>query len=272
MEKTVKFRLVEVYRPYTDPLDGEEKRASRLVSHGQKVSSEDKRDTETTIYNVPEDEIKRLDVVHPGWAFSDQELKMMEAGVTDDFTVRESLDSSVRGDTGSSQAFSPGDTDASPTSVRGGGGEAHPLTLGEMLPWQIEEYMRNEKPSPDDLLQAVDEAGPDGLRLARAFLDAETAITGGDLREELTSGITERFGFSAVGPEGSEGVPGTVPEEDDTSGASSTGGEGNGSAEPTESAAEYARENNVDLSQVQGTGAGGRVTRPDVEKYVRENQ
>jgi 2-oxoglutarate dehydrogenase E2 component (dihydrolipoamide succinyltransferase) len=31
-----------------------------------------------------------------------------------------------------------------------------------------------------------------------------------------------------------------------------------------------ARENNVDLSQVKGTGAGGRITKDDVESYVRQ--
>jgi len=31
-----------------------------------------------------------------------------------------------------------------------------------------------------------------------------------------------------------------------------------------------ARENNVDLSQVRGTGAGGRITKDDVESYIRE--
>src|SRR5579871_5648760 len=33
-----------------------------------------------------------------------------------------------------------------------------------------------------------------------------------------------------------------------------------------------ARENNIDLSRVQGTGAGGRITKQDVEKYLAQPQ
>ena len=31
-----------------------------------------------------------------------------------------------------------------------------------------------------------------------------------------------------------------------------------------------ARENNIDLSQVRGTGAGGRITKQDVEAYLAQ--
>ena len=31
-----------------------------------------------------------------------------------------------------------------------------------------------------------------------------------------------------------------------------------------------ARENNIDLSRITGTGAGGRITKDDVEKFLQE--
>jgi pyruvate/2-oxoglutarate dehydrogenase complex dihydrolipoamide acyltransferase (E2) component len=37
---------------------------------------------------------------------------------------------------------------------------------------------------------------------------------------------------------------------------------------PTEPATKLAKENNVDLAQVHGTGAGGRITKEDVQSYI----
>lgn len=41
---------------------------------------------------------------------------------------------------------------------------------------------------------------------------------------------------------------------------------------PTEAAAKLAKAEKVDLSQVKGTGEGGRVTEPDVKAYIDEQK
>ncbi|MFD2724434.1 E3 binding domain-containing protein [Ignatzschineria indica] len=38
----------------------------------------------------------------------------------------------------------------------------------------------------------------------------------------------------------------------------------------SQAARDFARENGVDLNEVIGTGSGGSITKPDVEKYLDE--
>jgi pyruvate/2-oxoglutarate dehydrogenase complex dihydrolipoamide acyltransferase (E2) component len=47
--------------------------------------------------------------------------------------------------------------------------------------------------------------------------------------------------------------------------------DGGGSAEATASAREFADEHGIDLSDVEGTGSGGKITQADVVKYHAEN-
>ena len=55
--------------------------------------------------------------------------------------------------------------------------------------------------------------------------------------------------------------------------AGSPGGSGAGDPPPpsaTDAAIKLAEENGVDLAQVTGTGADGRITQPDVQKFIDE--
>ncbi|PWD85889.1 E3 binding domain-containing protein [Ignatzschineria cameli] len=38
----------------------------------------------------------------------------------------------------------------------------------------------------------------------------------------------------------------------------------------TQAARDFARENGVDLNEITGTGSGGSITKPDVEKYLAD--
>lgn len=50
----------------------------------------------------------------------------------------------------------------------------------------------------------------------------------------------------------------------------SAGGNGDGDADATEAAAKLAKENDVDLAEVTGTGADGRVTKDDVQAFIND--
>lgn len=52
-----------------------------------------------------------------------------------------------------------------------------------------------------------------------------------------------------------------------SSGGSSDADENGGDAEATDSARQFADEHGIDLAEVQGSGAGGRITQADVVKY-----
>lgn len=52
--------------------------------------------------------------------------------------------------------------------------------------------------------------------------------------------------------------------------SSSSGGGQPAGAEATDAARQYAQEQGIDLNQVRGSGAGGQITKPDVERAVSE--
>lgn len=294
MEKIVKGRLIHYYVSAEDPLTGEPRKYERLAFHGQRLHTEDGTNTDSDIYGVPARELKRLEVTFPDVFFSDAEINAAKAGVSDDIMPGESLADEIRGDRRSSPTISVTDPDASGVSSLGGGGAWHPLTFGEMSQWQIEEYLRQAEPTVEEILDAV-EAQPDqGAReaLLNKFLSAESAVTGGEPRDELVELAAARLGVAATGPgPDDDGLPHTLadhppnePGPDGTGAAVPPGGSGedpgagleNGDdghsvKEPpvaTENAVKFAEENDVDLSEVTGTGSEGRITQPDVEKYL----
>lgn len=298
MEAIVKYRLVEFYAEYEDPIDMQTKRAVKYASHGQVLSTDESGDDPNAVYGVSESEFSRLE--SQGVFFTKLEVNAMGAGVTDALSPYESTDSlrGPRGDTMSSIPVAAGEPDHSPASVHGGGGTAHPLTVGEMQPWQIEELLRSEDVTPDDVLETV---GNDPI-LAAKFLTAEQAVNP-DPRQELVDGLTKVLGAaSGRAPEGSEGVEGTdgqakptvettEPSAGDPADATTStegndtvanpsdlpdDGEGYMTVTPgvpaqynaTAGAVVLADLNGVDLNDVRGTGPGGRVLKSDVEAYV----
>lgn len=294
MEAIIKFRLVEFYQEYEDPIDMQTKRAVKYASHGQVLSTDESGDDPNAVYGVSESEFERLE--SQGVFFTPLEVNAMQAGVTDALSPYESTDSlrGPRGDTMSSIPVAAGEPDHSPASVFGGGGTAHPLTAGEMQPWQVEELLRNEDVTPDDVLATV---GNDPI-LAAKFLTAEQAVNP-DPRQELVDGLTKVLGAaSGRAPEGSEGVEGTdgqakpTVETTEPSAGDPASVEGNDTVvnpsdlpddgegfmtvtpgvishyNATAGAVVLADQNNVDLNDVKGTGPSGRILKSDVEAYV----
>lgn len=76
---------------------------------------------------------------------------------------------------------------------------------------------------------------------------------------------THGDGAHAEGARGGDHVPDASTEHDGNPGDGEDTDDG---IDATDGAREYAKENNVDLSQVTGTGDGGRITKPDVEKHA----
>lgn len=64
-------------------------------------------------------------------------------------------------------------------------------------------------------------------------------------------------------------VEGDDTDEEDEGGTSSTETQG-GTVQATQAAQDLAAKENVDLSQVEGTGGGGRITKSDVENHLSE--
>lgn len=220
MENVVKSRLVHFYVPFIDPITGEERRAEQYASHGMRLHSEEGTSDGLNVYNVSQEQIDRLKL--DGHLFSDLEVEMMEAGVTD-AAFPESTDSlrGPLGDTMTSPGSAVADPDHSTLSAHGGSGGPHPLGFAEMAPWQLEEYIRNEEPTENDILEAVGE----NQDLARRFLDAENAATGGAPREGVVAGLAAVLGAAGAGPETEEGLEHTLPDDGGSSSESGAAGD-----------------------------------------------
>jgi pyruvate/2-oxoglutarate dehydrogenase complex dihydrolipoamide acyltransferase (E2) component len=277
MEAIVKFRsisfLVEVQDPFRP---GETKMAMRVAEHGQKVTTEPRPDSfdaqePNTVYGMTEYDFNRNKYL--GAFFSDLEIDMLQAGVTDLQTVREAGEPLAAGDTTSTILGS--NSDASPITPVGGSTNVHPLAFGEITEEQLAGYILERELSVNDLLKMV-EANPDA---ADKILNAEFIATGSDPREGLAEGIAAiRSGGGIRGPEGSEGVEGSgelrTGESATTAPSSSstyTGSKGGpDDLNATDEAVALAKENDLDLSEVEGTGAEGRILKSDVEKAIKE--
>jgi pyruvate/2-oxoglutarate dehydrogenase complex dihydrolipoamide acyltransferase (E2) component len=122
-------------------------------------------------------------------------------------------------------------------------GEVVPIPFSGMAPWQLGEYLRGQKPTAQDVLDIINAEPDDTSReeLAKKFSQANTDL-GTDADEELVPLIAAVLG-AGDGPVDNE-------------------------ADATDAAAKLAAENNVDLSEVTGTGTGNRITQPDVQKVI----
>lgn len=247
MEKIVKFRLIDFFARGPNPLEPDKEiMFSRQAVHGQTVSTEDSGPDANVVYGLSEKEAARLEAL--GAFFTDAEIEAMEAGVSD------MAGSTEGGDHVSSIPYAGIGRDP------GGPNQPHPLTFDQYTAEMFAVYMDEAQPSPQELLSIVEQSG-DQTATGDKILAAEAALSGGESREELVEGVMTLLGRgTGTGPEGSEGVEGTAPDEPSTT--------SNGEDGPTESAVAYAKEESVDLEDVTGTGRGGRVTKPDVEKYV----
>lgn len=83
--------------------------------------------------------------------------------------------------------------------------------------------------------------------------------------ESGTAAISEDYGADVARGDQPEPEEGTLPPSEQ--GGDDAGTDGNGDANATDGAKEYANEKGIDLSQVQGSGEDGRITKPDVEQH-----
>lgn len=249
MQKKVKYRLLFYYVAGVDPLTDEPRKWQRMATYGDILSSTEGTDgqPEGWHYDVPESEFKRLEISHPGCFFSDEEVAASEAlGVQQEVFVNGEFRTA---------------------------GETVPLAFNTMSEWQLEEWIKTAQPTADELVAVVEAEPVEGQEpMARKLLNAESAATGGDPREEVVELLAAVLGAGASrGPDGHEGVPGTAPtEEGEPELPSDEEDEPDESHHASKAAVALAAENQVDLSEVQGSGNGGMVTRPDVEKYLAE--
>lgn len=247
MRKQVAYLSAFFYRPGKDPITMDDRNFEHAVFRGQFLNSEDGEDTPQEWFNVPEQEFRRLEVAHPGiWA---DEAMQTEAAAT-------------------TEAFVDGDERVVMV------GDTTPLKFSELQPWQLVEVMRQNDFTPSQVLDIIEQETDPAAReqLARNFMSAENDLAAGDPREELAHGVAALLGSAPTGPSGSEGIEGTAPESDEDTGGGSAGGEqgqSSSSPEATDAAVAYAKDQNVDLADVKGTGSGGRITKDDVEAYVK---
>jgi pyruvate/2-oxoglutarate dehydrogenase complex dihydrolipoamide acyltransferase (E2) component len=164
------------------------------------------------------------------------------------------------------------------------------MSFSEMDVSQMADWIEEAQPTADEIVEILMQS-PAGSRedVGNKLLAAEAEASGGDPRDDVVLGIAEALGRgSSHGPEGSEGVPGTAPQET-TGGGSEEGGTQEGETpepggdgdqtpapapkpDPTPAATALATAQGVDLDEVTGTGSGGRVVEADVKKYLAESE
>lgn len=255
-DNVVRFRLIHYYAESINPLTGESGRTERLAYHGQTLHTGNGTETEKDRYNVPQSEIDRLAVA--GAFFHPEELVAMGAGVTDDLTAPEHFgDELARGDQGATPMVG---------SHTGPSAEIHPLSFSEMSLFQVEEYLRTE-PDIDGVVEAIAAAGDVQAQeaLANKFLTAGREL-GWEDDNELMLTLAENAGIASRGPGPDESHAGAghgISNEND-------GGQEPSKTDATDGAVKFAGEHGVSLDEVTGTGTGGRVTQPDVQKFVEE--
>lgn len=238
MEAVVKYRLLHWYEPTKDRL-GNAIVVRREASHGMRIHTEDGENTPTDIYNVPESEFKHIQTV-PGALFSDAELEAAEVLDVDDVEV---------------DSTSPLGTPDGRTAG------AHPLSFAEMHETQLTAYLASN-PSVDSLINAINNAETQrqsvelGNRLISASIEADYAH-----HDELVQVVAAQAGI-ALGVEESD------EDTDGPGGAVGVEEPDGSSVDATEAARELALAEDVDLTQVTGTGADGRITQHDVQHYL----
>lgn len=295
-ERYVRFRYFHWFVPATDPVTLQEIQVERAATHGMKVSTAESGDEPHTQYGLTAERLRWGDL--NGAFFSKAEVKAMEAGITDVQTPMEGL-AEPRGDTATSAAGTHGMATATvidPPAV-------HPLAFEEMNIVQMAEYMKEADLSPNEILE-IAHATPNS---AEFIYSAAVMANGGVAPEGLSEGVASILGYGVADPGTSrmgDGEPAETPEgagpthegvetpdetnqaevpphdaeatetppatEDDTG----DGGQEPPPAgpEPSEAAVALAKEHDLDLALVTGTGADNRVVQADVQKYLSEQE
>jgi len=262
-EHIVKSRLFHYYVEVPDELDtSKTKLAYQEASHGQRITTEtaDADSDPNVKYGLREpDELRGL---RDGHFFSDAEVAVMDAGLTDTIDMAPFP----------GMGYDPG--------AVGFVDAGHPLTFEQMTAEQVAELHEAGTIDDDDLVDAVNKAG-DKEAMGNKVLTALEINLGEDIGDSaLAATVTELIGRGAPrGPEGGDGVEGTLPEgaeeevENPSSPGSSTasGGSGNGGfASPA--AESLAAENGLTADDISGTGAGGSITAQDVRDEVARRE
>jgi pyruvate/2-oxoglutarate dehydrogenase complex dihydrolipoamide acyltransferase (E2) component len=194
--------------------------------------------------------------------------------VSDDITAVEGLEE-PRGDTRTSLATSVIDPDGSATSGYGSTGEVHPLSFGEMSPWQVQEYMKSDAFDAQAVVDAI-EGAPDQASkeaLANKFLTAAAELEDESL-ETLVTSLSTQLGVAPHGPgpddDGVE-LPGAESREDTGGSEGGDGGQGDGASSDdspfaSPEAEQAAKDAGLTADDIEGTGADGKIKKSDVEK------
>jgi pyruvate/2-oxoglutarate dehydrogenase complex dihydrolipoamide acyltransferase (E2) component len=240
----VVWRLVDIHRPVTNISTGDEYLAETLVANGVWLNTDEGIDTPEEKFNVRQEDLDRLERIG---AFEPVPPPPEVEPPPDNFGKE------------------PDDPDAIELL-----GNISPIPLEDLADWQIEEFVKTH--TTEDIIAEVGKAS-DKERLAQRVLKAENDITGGEQREDLVQGLADSL---------SRGVTENDGESSPDSGG---GGTASGPPEPpeiqgeppvdpadvevTEAVQKYATEHDIDLSQITGTGTGGRITMLDVSAWEK---
>jgi len=248
VEKKVKYRLLTYYVDGQDMLTGASVKHAKTATFGDVLTSAEGLDGDPAgwRYNVPEQEFMRLEQVHGSPFFSDAEFAAAES----------------TGNLG--EVWAGGEFRTA--------GTVTPLSFGAMSAWQVEEWIRSAQPTADEMVDIVEAEPAEGREaMARKLLTAESVAAGGEPRPEVVELLASVLGAAAVeGPLGPEGIEGTEPEAPPSLTSGGSGGSAESDEDATEGAIELAAAEGVSLSEVEGTGEGGRITKPDVQRFLDE--
>lgn len=254
-ERYVRFRYFHWYVPVEDPITGATYQSERFATHGMKVSTEESGDEPHTAYGLSEDRLKWGDL--NGAFFSEAEVKAMEAGLTDTQLPMESM-AEPRGDVGTSVAGTTTlaqATAAVPPAV-------HPVAFEELDAMQLAEYIKSADLGTDDLLAIAAEKPA----IAEGIYAAATIASGGEAPEGLAEGIAEIM--SQGQSEAADATEGDGPGGRREGEGDMDAPEGADDPNATDAAVELAAENGVDLEDVTGSGADGKITKQDVQDHL----
>lgn len=250
MREQVAWRLVDIHRPHVNVVNGAESLVETLVRNGVWLNSEDGTDTADEKFNVRQEDFDRL---HTAGVFeSDRELPIEDESEGPLLNASEHIDIA-------------GNADGEENDVLTIGGKITPLQLDQLAEWQIIELVRSGTPVKD-LLDQVD-LSSDPAEAGRKLLLAENEVTGGEPRTDLVLGLAARLGSgepSEPALESSQDLGGEDP-------AAPPLGEPQIQGEaPTAAVAAYLADHpDIDIDNIVGSGAGGRVTMRDVAEYEK---
>lgn len=275
----VKYRLVDFLEEIPDKFAPQGVRpVIRYATHGQTVTTEP-RPAEgadpNTVYNCPQESFDRF--VELDAVFSDAEIQAMEQGLTA-FAPAESSDSLRAGGLGTTTPWA--DTSE---------GIRHPIAFDELTPLALADHFNRTGMSDDEIVAIVEENPTMHNRVAAALAarSAAAAVLPDAISPELAERLAEAGGTVARAPEQSDdesgGIPGTDEPESGSQGAATArrsarkrGGasaDEDGDAEGyTTAAKQLADEWGIDIADVEGTGADGKVTKADVENHTKAQQ